>query len=310
MVGESVLAWVESPLQLVGAAEWAAAHGRTVDLAARVTPQVPETADELIRRGAAFADKQPYFGIPWRMLASHSHWLVGDGFSGQFRMAAAVLRPRRVTFLDDGLNTLAFADALAGTRPYRRPGVAERGLTTRIAPLALDHVRRRSLAGDADLFTAFPLGAAREKAVADYALRVQRHAFEWLRASAPSDAVASTIDGDRIVLGTARSVDGHMRRSEHLAWVAREASAGPVTYLPHRREPDELLEAVARIPRVRVVRLGLPVEVALAGLGRPIEVRTLLSSTLTTLPIVLAGTGSTIVEATSAPSRNRMGTSS
>ncbi|WP_261163829.1 hypothetical protein [Microbacterium sp. Marseille-Q6965] len=310
MVGESVLAWVESPLQLVGAAEWAAAHGRTVDLAARVTSQIPETADELLRRGAAFGEKQPYFGIPWRMLATHEHWLVGDGFSGQFRLAAAVLRPRRLTFLDDGLNTLAFADAIAGTRPYRRPGVTERGLTTHIAPLALDHVRRRSLAGSGGLFTAFPLGAAREAAVGEYALRVERHAFEWLRASAPSGTVTTALRGDRVVLGTARSVDGHMRRSEHLAWVAREAAAGPVAYLPHRREPDDLLEAIARIPGVRVVRLNLPVEVALAGLDHPIEVRTLLSSTLTTLPIVLAGSGSTIVQAGDPAPRARLEASS
>lgn len=297
MVRESVLAWVESPLQLLGAAEWAAAHDRRIDLAARVTPQVPETAEELIGRGAAFAEKQPYFGIPWRLLAGHDHWLVGDGFSGQFRLAAAVLRPRRITFLDDGLNTLALADAIAGRRPYRRPRIAERGLTTRLAPLVLDHVRRRSLAGAVDLFTAFPLGAAREAAAADFGLRVESHRFAWLRGTTPSATVARTLREDRIVLGSARSTDGLMSREAHLRWVAREARRGEVAYLPHRREPDDLLAEIARIPRVRVVKLGLPVEVALAGLGRRLDVRTLLSSTLSTLPLVLEGTGSTITEA-------------
>lgn len=297
MVRDSVLAWVESPLQLLGAAEWAAAHGRRVDLAARVTPQVPETAEELIRRGAPFAEKQPYFGIPWRMLAGHAHWLVGDGFSGQFRLAAAVLRPRRITFLDDGLNTVALADAIAGRRDYRRPRVRERGLTTRLAPLALDHVRRRALAGDVDLFSVFPLGSAREAAIAEYSVRVRRHRFEWLRGSTPSDRVARALRENRIVLGSARSTDGLMTRDAHLRWVADESERGPVAYLPHRREPAELLEAIARIPGVRVVALDLPVELALAGLGRRVEVRSLLSSTLSTLPIVLEGTGSTIAEA-------------
>ena len=80
--------------------------------------------------------------------------------------------------------------------------------------------------------------------------------------------------------------------------MAREAAAAPVTYLPHRREPAEALERVARIPGVRVQRLDMPVELALAGIGRPLEIRSLLSSTLTTLPIVLAGTGSTVTETT------------
>lgn len=308
MVRDSVLAWVESPLQLLGAAEWAAAHGRRVDLAARVTPQVPETAEELIRRGAAFADKQPYFGIPWRMLAGHAHWLVGDGFSGQFRLAAAVLRPRRITFLDDGLNTLALADAIAGSGTYRRPRVAERGLTTRLAPLVLDHVRRRSLAGDVDLFTVFPLGARREAGIAEYGVRVERHRFDWLRATTPSDRVAHALRESRIVLGSARSTDGLMSREAHLRWVAGEAERGPVAYLPHRREPDDLRAAIGRIPGVRVVALDMPVELALAGLGRRVEVRSLRSSTLSTLPIVLAGTGSTIAEASVTADGRRMET--
>lgn len=296
MSGGSVVAWVESPLQLLGAAEWAAARSERIDLAARVTEQIPETADEIIRRGARFAEKQPYFGIPWRMLAGHSHWLVGDGFSGQFRMAAAVLRPRRVTFLDDGLNTLALADAVAGTRPYRRPGVAEKGLTTRIAPLVLDHVRARALDGAVDLFTAFALGADRESAIAEYGLTAMRHDFEWLRSTQPTDRLAGRIRTDRILLGSARPRDGLMPTSTYLAWLESEAAHGEATYLPHRRETAEMLDAVRAVTGIRVVETGVPVELALAGLGRPVEVRSLLSSTLTTLPLVLRGTGSRVTE--------------
>ena len=288
----STLAWVESPLQLLGAAEWAAAHGRAIDLAARVTEQIPETADEVLRRGARFGEKQPYFGIPWRMLASHSHWLVGDGFSGQFRMAAAVLRPKRVTFLDDGMNTLAFADAIAGTLPYCRPGVSEKGLTTRFAPFALDHVRRRALAGDAELFTAFPLGGARESAIAEYSLGVTRHDFGWLRSTEPSEQLTSLVRTERVVLGSALPTDGRMSRSDYLSWVSSETRRGESTYLPHRRETPEMLDAVRDVPGVTVVETGVPVELALAGLRRPVDVRSLSSSALTTLPLVLRGTGS------------------
>ena len=88
--GMPVIAWVESPLQLIGAAEWAAAHDARVPVAGRLTTQMSETADELIARGARFGELAPYLGIPWNLLARHSHWLVGDGFSGQFRLAASV----------------------------------------------------------------------------------------------------------------------------------------------------------------------------------------------------------------------------
>ena len=140
-------AWVESPLKLVGAAEWAGANRRRAPIAGRLTAQMPETADDLIARGAAFGPCEPYLGIPWKLLSRHKHWLVGDGFSGQFRLAASILRPRRITFLDDGSNALALADTLVGRRPFARPGVTERGLTTRVAPFALDQIAGRGRAG-------------------------------------------------------------------------------------------------------------------------------------------------------------------
>ena len=97
MSRDTVLAWVESPLQLVGAAEWASAHERRVPVAGRLTAQMGETADELIARGARFGECAPYLGIPFALLSRHDHWLVGDGFSGQFRMAVSVLRPKTLT---------------------------------------------------------------------------------------------------------------------------------------------------------------------------------------------------------------------
>ena len=118
----STVAWVESPLQLVGAAEWADAAGTRVAIAGRLTPQMSETADELLARAARFGVTEPYLGIPWKLLSQHRHWLIGDGFSGQFRLAAAVLRPKRITFLDDGANAIPFADTLLGRRDYSRPG--------------------------------------------------------------------------------------------------------------------------------------------------------------------------------------------
>ena len=285
--GQGVLAWVESPLQLVGAAEWAAANGCRVPVAGRLTAQMPQTADELLARGAAFGPLEPYLGIPWKLLSRHRHWLVGDGFSGQFRLAASVLRPRRVTFLDDGANTLALADALLGAQPFARPGVTERGASTWLAPFAAETVLARARTGRAGFFTAFDLGKERTEALRDRGFGIRRHAFEWTRRTAPAD----TGLGSRIVLGSARSVDGRMPREEYLAWVADVAAHGSAAYLPHRREPADLLDAVAAIAGIEVVRTGLPVELVLAGARTPLEIHTLPSSTTTTLRLVLAGTG-------------------
>lgn len=284
---DDVLAWVESPLQLLGAAEWAAAHRTTVQVACRLTEQMPETADELVARGARLADLEPYLGIPWRLLAQHGHWLVGDGFSGQFRLAAALLRPARITFLDDGAHVLPFADTLLGRRPYARPHVEERGLTRAIAPAALELVLRRALQGRVSFFTAFDL-ADRAGTLREWRVGVRRHGFEWTRStSRPRPEL-----GSRVVLGSARPVDGRMAMLDYLRWVREVAAEAPVVYLPHRRETAEQLRAVAEVGAVDVRQTDLPVELVLAG-GRGVrDIFTLPSSTQTTLPLVLAGTGS------------------
>jgi hypothetical protein len=272
---------VESPLQMIGAAEWAAARRIPVPVAIRSTAQMLDTAAALIARGAWFGPRSEWLGIPWRMLSGHRHWLVGDGFSGQFRLAAAVLRPERVTFLDDGANTPAFVDALTGRGPYRRPGVSESGLTTRVGPLAMDHVGRRAHAGDVEVFTAFDLGASRLDALADRGARVGRHRFDWTRRSAPPCDIRG-----RVILGSALPVDGRMPLAAYLDWVAVAAGSEGAVYLPHRRETARQRDAVARIPGVEVRVTGLPLEITLAG-AADVDVLTLSSSAQTTLPLVL-----------------------
>lgn len=286
-----MIAWAESPLQLLGVAEWASAHGRRVPLAGRLTPQMSETADELLARGALFGPCESYLGIPWTLLARHRHWLVGDGFSGQFRLAASILRPRRITFLDDGANTLAFADALTGRRPYARPGVEERGMSRHIVPFALEQILGRALVGQVDFFTAFDLGMARQSALTQLGAGIHHHRFEWTRRTARP---FRTTTGGRVLLGSARPVDGRMPMPAYLDWVRTEAALAPVTYLPHRRESAAQRTAVASIPGVVFSKPALPAELVLVGATEPLQIITLPSSTTTTLPLVLEGTGSVI----------------
>ena len=97
-----------------------------------------------------------------------------------------------------------------------------------------------------------------------------------------------------MLLGSARPGDGLVPVADYLSWVALEAKKADLAYLPHRREPREILDAVAEFPGVTVYETGLPVELVLAGAQEPLEVLTLPTSAETTLRHVLAGSGSTV----------------
>jgi hypothetical protein len=283
------VAWVESPFQFLSAAEFAAATGRRLAVAFRLGPQMSETAQELLDRGAAFSTCVPYVGIPWRELARARHWIVGDAFSGQFQLAATLLRPARLTLLDDGDMSLRVASALAGDGPFTRP-VPPPGAARRLAGEAVRGLLwQRALAGDLEFATIFGTENPEFRALADAGVRLRHNDFAWTRETArPIDLPPGVV-----VLGTARVVDGLLDGDTQLRWVASVAQSTPVVYLPHRRETADRLRALSAIPGVSVVRTGLPVELALAG-RRDLEVMGSGSSAAATLDILLRGSGSRI----------------
>lgn len=284
-----MLAWVESPFQLLSAAEWAHAAGQRISVAARLTgPQMETTAAELLRRGAPFDDVTPWVGIPWAKLSGHRHWLIGDGFSGQFRVATAVIVPKDVILLDDGANTVALADAILERTPFQRPRRSEGRLNRVLGDIARRRVHALAARQSAELFTVFPLGEQRIAALGARGIRTVRHDFAWTRHAAdPLD-----IPGDRVLLGSALPTDGHVTVPDYLRWVSQQAREAPVTYLPHRRELRDVLDAVRNMAGVEVLETGLPVELVLAGIRRPIELVSLQTSASTTLELLLNGTGS------------------
>ena len=297
---DRAIAWVESPLQLVAAAEWAAGRDEPIAVALRVTgPQMAATAAELLSRGARFVSVTPYFGIPWGQLGAHPAWAVGDAFSGQFRLAASVRAPRELSLLDDGAMTLVAADALLGRVPYARPHTDEGRLSRALGRSARERMLRLASRERLELVTAFALGDQRTTLLGDRGIRVSRSGFEWVRSTARPIAVP----GNRVLVGSALPTDGRMPVPDYLAWVAAEARAGGLVYLPHRRETAAVLAAVRTTPGVRVVETGLPLELVLAGAREPLEVITLPTSARTTLGHVLAGTGSTIVEVSTRSTR-------
>jgi hypothetical protein len=287
----AAVAWVESPLQLVAAAEWASARDEPVVVALRLSgPQMAATAEELLERGAPFAECVPFYGIPWNLLSRHREWAIGDAFSGQFRLAASVLRPERITLLDDGALTATVADALLERRGYSRPDVHESSLATILGGLARNRMLRMARHERLDVTTAFDLGDDRLLALAARGIRVTPHRLDWVRRTARP----ITLPGHRVLLGSARPADGLVPVVDYLAWVGSEAVRGPIAYLPHRRETPAVLRAVAEMPGVTVIETGLPIELVLAGTPEPLELLTLPTSAETTLRHVLEGTGSTI----------------
>jgi hypothetical protein len=278
------LAWVESPLQLVSAAEFAEARGERVRVVFRLGPQMSRTAAELLARGAGFASCLPYVGIPWGELWRAGEWVVGDGMSGQFRLAAAVLRPRAVTLLDDGAMSLRLAGGLAGLhdfeRPEQRAGVVRRVL----GDLTRDHLLRLTGSDGLEFFSAFDPRSREFAAVSALGVRLRGHGFAWTRRTARPPRLPAR----RVMLGTARVADGLLDGAAHRAEVARFAAAGPCVYLPHRREPVAEVDAIRALPGVSVLESGLPVELFLAG-AEGLVLASAGTSADTTLARVLAG---------------------
>jgi hypothetical protein len=284
------LAWVESPLQLLCAAEYASRLGRPIAVAFRLTgEQMPTTAQELLDRGALFSSIEPYFGIPWGLLRAQPDWIIGDGFSGQFRSAAAVLRPHSITLVDDGDMTVHLAEALLGTRRFGRPGVRERRVAGALGGLTRERMLRLAASGRLAMFSAF----ANEPAVAALSARdvdLDINRFDWLR----SHVRPTTLPHQRLVLGSARVVDGLVEETAYLRWLRDVAEQAPISYLPHRREDRTASARIGRLPGVEIVDSGLPAELTLAGTREPLEIVLMRSSAVTTLRAVLAGTGSSI----------------
>lgn len=284
------LAWVESPLQLLGAAEYAANLGRPIAVAYRLTgPQMPTTMAELLARGALFSSVAPYYGIPWSLLHGQPDWAIGDGFSGQFRMAAALLRPRSITLLDDGDMSIHLASALLGRTGFARRGIHESGPATLLGGLARDRMLRLAGSRRLTMFSAF----ADDPTVAAVPARdveLLRNSFAWLRAHPKP----TRLPHPRVVLGSARVADGLMSAQSYLDWLRSIAADGPISYLPHRRERGAQLVAIALLDGITVVDAGLPAELLLAGAPEPLEILMMRSSASTTLRAVLEGTGSIV----------------
>lgn len=318
MVG-SMQAWVESPLQLLGALEHAALERAALERPALGTT-APASTSLIVHPRAGDAQLESTAAILHRTLneadtpcaveiaierrvlpaarfVEGGDWLLGDPFSGhvQARLARAV--PRSLTLVDDGAITRHLAKLLVTASPLVRPGAATgRSPLTRLRRSLAERASRvvRTLAHDGRLDVTTYL-AHDDPAVAQLisvGARVRSHRFDVTRTL--GHAAAAVPPGAVVVLGTAAVADGSATAAAHLDWVAGIARSHPVAYAPHRREPSWMLRTLSRIPRVTVLAVPVPIELALAAAERPLEIVSRPSTAIETLELVLRGTGSMI----------------
>jgi len=275
-------AWVESPLQLLSAVEYAAVTSLPVVIVPRAgAVQLTETASHLSRLDlpAGVQISEPRLS-PATGFASHrAHWIVGDVYSGHVRAALAVSRPHLLTVVDDGLSSVRLDAVLTGAESLERPDRDESLAVRTIAALARTSLVVLEARNELELFSCWML---RHNALIT-------NDFSWLRANA-------TLGADRagtIVVGSAAVTDGLIDEGEYLDWLRAFAPEG--IYLPHRRETDESLARIAELPGLTVERTSLPIELVLAG-STGLTITGFGSSALTTLARVLEGSGATFID--------------
>jgi hypothetical protein len=291
-----VVAWVESPLQLLSIIEAHAAG--IVGLETVIVPRagaqslestVAEVTQMRLPSGVRIASPQLSFPRRVDMCA------VGDGFSGVVQWWLVAQRPERVVVVDDGLATIemmrllalpwaALTRARAVARSRHRIGRWFLGL------LAAHTVRIVARNGGVDVFTAMPIPADLASAVRAQGIRLHIHDFRWLRAQ-PSPPVPHE---PTIVIGSSLVSDGLVRRHAYLDWLVATADEGPVAYFPHRREDLNAMAGITSNPNFRVVSRGVPVELCLRGLGDGHRVVSLPSTAAVSLRLLLAGSGATV----------------
>ncbi len=271
-------AWVESGLQFLNAVEYAHEHG--VELAVhprRGVRQLDATIAALrsalpatisIRRPRSHAILSPWAWAKKRIL--------GDGFSGQLRLALLVPR-RSLVLIDDGSIMVDLLCLLATQAPLRRPGQREGPIKRWLGGRASRRLSQALRHGDLEIFTAYADHEAAQL-LASKGAQLRPNRFRWLR-QLPGEA---SVQAESIVVGSALAVDGYVDTNRYAEWV-RETAEENTLYMPHRRESPEFLDYIEHTLGVSVYRGLLPLEVEAAMASRLRRVIGLPSSVVASL---------------------------
>jgi hypothetical protein len=286
----TVLAWVESPFQLLGALEAFSSGllgGRLVVLPRRGVEPLVDTVAELQRLGLPAGVTLLAPGpAPHRY---HGMLAVGDAFSGEAHRLILQSSPRQVILLDDGRSTKRVMSALtepglALVRPHITPSLAR----SLLAAMALQKLKRLAGQHRLQVITALQLPESLLAAARERGIRVDRHTFEWLR-GLPDDDI-DDLEGDgsteTVVLGTSLVANDLIVARPYLDWIRAVARTTSLSYRPHRREDARTLAEVARFPGVVVQPGQVPVELSLRAMTARHRVLTLPTTAASSLRLI------------------------
>ncbi|MET9799467.1 hypothetical protein [Streptomyces sp. NPDC006368] len=305
------LAFVESPVQLLNALEWAHQAERPALTLVVLSPTDPMSRGQLRRMARLARDEG--FTVRWQearagrgalartlreltpLLRGAERVIVGDPFSRYVHLLLTLHGPRDLTVVDDGTATMEFAAQLARgerlVRWHRRGSRDPRELL--LAPVTA-LARRRLAPGHrrgVEVFTALPVEAPPGTTVTP-------NRFAWTRARFGPPRLTGGAD----LVGTSLVETGVVDPDQYVRAVARLAAAhGATRYFAHRREDVAKLHRVAVETGLEIVRPELPLElIARRGpIGR--TVLSFPSTVVHTLPLALAGTGVAITVCGIAP---------
>ena len=295
--------WVESPLQAISAVE-AHAHGllaqETTVVPRRGVASLPGAIAGLramdLPTGLTFA---PAVAKPplWSFEGS---WAIADPFSGVVQQRLLTGRVHRLLVLDDGLATVQFLSLITRDVPaalIRWDAFPARSRRV-YAALASRAVNKIGARGGLTVWTAMPVDADLRSAAHRHGIRVQRNAFDWLRAQPTPPA----LPGHSVVLGNSLVATGAIHPGFYREWLDGVAGDGQISYLPHRREDETFLRDLAGDKRFTVHDVSVPAELSVRGVRPGQQVLGLTTSALVTLRRILAGRGVRVVEHVVPPS--------
>jgi hypothetical protein len=280
----TVVAWVESPFQLLGALEAHVGGHLGERLVVRVRQNVSPletTVAELRHLGLpAGVTVLPPGRAP---RGSHGDLAVGDAFSGEVHRLLLQGKASRVVLLDDGRSTRRVMDALVVPGvPLVRPHIQPTAARSMLAMLALLRMKRLAGAGRLLVVTALRLPDDVVTAAEAAGIQIRHHTFDWLR-SLPGDATA---DHETVVLGTSLVANDLIAAEPYLDWVSAIARDAPITYRAHRREDQRTLGPLSRHPGVVVKTGQVPVELSLRAMSSGQRVLTLPTTAVSTLRLI------------------------
>lgn len=295
-----MVAWVESPLQLLGALEHAHAHGTALTIVPRGgDAQLENTAAHLAARLGLDTASRVTIALdrrlmPARVFRPDGRWLVGDAYSGQVQLRLDRAEPAALTIVDDGAITRRLAEQLQAGEPLLRPRPPRRLVTLRreLASRTTRKLRGLAARGRLSVTTYLADDDAAVTVLRELGAVVMCHRFDATRRH--GQRAIAVPAGRLIVLGSAAVADGLSEPHVELARLRDLAGEAAIAYLPHRREPQWFLTAASRLPGVVVVPARLPIELALAGSERPLDIIAPASTAAETLPLVLRGTESVV----------------